>query len=53
MPEDLEAALDFNAAQPLIYPQTLVLYQEDDEPYEMGEAAGTVRGSFNGRHHPV
>lgn len=34
VPEDLEAALDFNSAQPLIYPQKLVLFQEDDEYYE-------------------
>ncbi|KAK0123704.1 hypothetical protein ONS95_008714 [Cadophora gregata] len=37
----LEAALDFDAAQPLIYPQGLVLFQEDDEYYEFN-------GGYNG-----
>ncbi|KAH9217424.1 putative Tripeptidyl-peptidase sed1 [Leptodontidium sp. 2 PMI_412] len=37
----LEAALDFDAAGPLIYPQGLVLFQEDDEYYEFN-------GGYNG-----
>jgi hypothetical protein len=51
VPDDLEAALDFNAAWPLIYPQGIVLYQEDDEPYEILEAETVVRGAFNGKHY--
>lgn len=41
VPIDLEAPLDFDASQPLIYPQKLVLFQEDDEYYES-------TGNFNG-----
>lgn len=37
VPIDLEAPLDFDASQPLIYPQKLVLFQEDDEYYESTE----------------
>ncbi|CZR60665.1 related to Tripeptidyl-peptidase sed1 [Phialocephala subalpina] len=41
VPIDLEAPLDFDSAWPLIYPQKLVLFQEDDEYYES-------TGNFNG-----
>ncbi|KAL3426195.1 Pro-kumamolisin [Phlyctema vagabunda] len=41
VPIDLEAGLDFDSSQPLIYPQKLVLFQEDDEYYESS-------GNFNG-----
>ncbi|KUJ15936.1 alkaline serine protease [Mollisia scopiformis] len=41
VPIDLEAPLDFDSSQPLIYPQKLVLFQEDDEYYES-------TGDFNG-----
>jgi len=41
VPIDLESGLDFDSAQPLIYPQKLVLFQEDDEYYES-------TGQFNG-----
>ena len=41
VPIDLEAGLDFDSAWPLIYPQGLVLFQEDDEYYES-------HGNFNG-----
>lgn len=41
MPIDLEAPLDFDSSWPLIYPQGLVLFQEDDEYYES-------TGNFNG-----
>lgn len=41
VPIDLEAPLDFDSAWPLIYPQGLVLFQEDDEYYES-------TGNFNG-----
>jgi hypothetical protein len=34
VPIDLEAPLDFDSSWPLIYPQKLVLFQEDDEYYE-------------------
>jgi tripeptidyl-peptidase-1 len=38
---DLEAPLDFDSSWPLIYPQGLVLFQEDDEHSE-------THGGFNG-----
>ncbi|CAG8978104.1 hypothetical protein HYALB_00000777 [Hymenoscyphus albidus] len=41
VPIELEAALDFDSAWPLIYPQGVVLFQEDDEYYES-------TGNFNG-----
>lgn len=41
VPINLEAPLDFDSSGPLIYPQTLVLFQEDDEYYES-------TGNFNG-----
>ncbi|PBP18115.1 alkaline serine protease [Diplocarpon rosae] len=41
VPIHLESGLDFDSASPLIYPQGLVLFQEDDEYYES-------TGSFNG-----
>ncbi|TAQ87686.1 hypothetical protein B7494_g3994 [Chlorociboria aeruginascens] len=41
VPIDLEAPLDFDSSWPLIYPQKLVLFQEDDEYYES-------TGEFNG-----
>ncbi|TVY25147.1 Tripeptidyl-peptidase sed1 [Lachnellula hyalina] len=41
VPTDLEAPLDFDSSSPLIYPQGLVLFQEDDEYYES-------TGAFNG-----
>jgi tripeptidyl-peptidase I len=41
VPIDLEAPLDFDSSWPLIYPQGVVLYQEDDEYYES-------TGNFNG-----
>ncbi|KAF4633910.1 hypothetical protein G7Y89_g4204 [Cudoniella acicularis] len=41
VPIDLEAPLDFDSAWPLIYPQKVVLFQEDDEYYES-------TGNFNG-----
>lgn len=44
VPIDLEAPLDFDSAQPLIYPQNLVLFQEDDEYYESHE---TFNGFWN------
>ena len=40
----LEASLDFDAAMPLIYPQTAVLFQEDDEYYE---STGDFVGFWN------
>ncbi len=30
----IESALDFQAAMPLIYPQSTILFQTDDEYYE-------------------
>lgn len=36
-----ESALDFNSAIPLIYPQGIVLFQEDDQWYES-------HGGYNG-----
>jgi tripeptidyl-peptidase I len=44
VPIDLEAPLDFDASWPLIYPQGLVLYQEDDEYYE---STGNFEGFWN------
>jgi len=41
VPIDLEAPLDFDSSWPLIYPQKIVLFQEDDEYYES-------TGDFNG-----
>lgn len=47
MPIDLEAPLDFDSSQPLIYPQGLVLFQEDDEYYE---STGDFNGFWNSKH---
>jgi tripeptidyl-peptidase-1 len=44
VPINLEAALDFDSALPLIFPQSLVLYQEDDEYYE---STGNFTGFWN------
>lgn len=44
VPIDLEAPLDFDSAWPLIYPQGLVLFQEDDEYYE---STGSASGFWN------
>jgi len=44
VPIDLEAPLDFDSTQPLIYPQKLVLFQEDDEYYE---STGGTDGFWN------
>ena len=44
VPIDLEAPLDFDSAGPLIYPQELVLFQEDDEYYE---STGNFSGFWN------
>ncbi|EKD20175.1 uncharacterized protein L3040_004045 [Drepanopeziza brunnea f. sp. 'multigermtubi'] len=44
VPIDLESGLDFNSAQPLIYPQELVLFQVDDEYYE---STGNFSGFWN------
>ncbi|RDW62407.1 hypothetical protein BP6252_11840 [Coleophoma cylindrospora] len=41
VPINLEAPLDFDSSWPLIYPQGVVLFQEDDEYYESTE-------NFNG-----
>jgi tripeptidyl-peptidase-1 len=45
VPIDLEAGLDFDSAWPLIYPQGLVLFQEDDEYYE--SHSNTYSGFWN------
>ncbi|TVY82742.1 Tripeptidyl-peptidase sed1 [Lachnellula suecica] len=44
VPIDLESGLDFDSAWPLIYPQKLVLFQEDDEYYE---STGDFGGFWN------
>ena len=49
MPIDLEAPLDFDSSWPLIYPQGVVLFQEDDEYYE---STGDFNGFWNSKHHP-
>jgi tripeptidyl-peptidase-1 len=46
VPIDLEAPLDFDSAGPLIYPQKLVLFQEDDEYYE---STGNFNGFWNSK----
>lgn len=43
-PVGMEAALDFDSAWPLIYPQGTVLFQEDDEYYE---STGDFGGFLN------
>lgn len=43
----MEAALDFDSAWPLIYPQGTVLFQEDDEYYE---STGDFQGFLNSMH---
>lgn len=35
-----ESDLDFQLAYPLVYPQTITLYQTDDEDYASGDAGG-------------
>lgn len=47
VPINLEAPLDFDSSQPLIYPQELVLFQEDDEFYE---STGNFNGFWNSKH---
>lgn len=49
VPINLEAPLDFDSSQPLIYPQTLVLFQEDDEFYE---SHGNFNGFWNSKRSP-
>lgn len=44
VPINLEAPLDFDSSWPLIYPQKLVLFQEDDEYYE---STGQYNGFWN------
>lgn len=44
MPIDLEAPLDFDSSWPLIYPQGVALFQEDDEYYE---SKGNTSGFWN------
>ncbi|CAN8096667.1 unnamed protein product [Discula destructiva] len=45
----IESDLDFEAAQPLIYPQKTVLFQTDDEFYELNETSvdTPIRGFWN------
>jgi tripeptidyl-peptidase-1 len=47
VPINLEAPLDFDSTQPLIYPQELVLFQEDDEFYE---STGNFNGFWNSEY---
>lgn len=44
-----ESDLDFEAAQPLIWPQKTILFQTDDEFYELNETSADTRitGFFN------
>jgi hypothetical protein len=49
VPINLEAPLDFDSTQPLIYPQELVLFQEDDEYYE---STGNFNGFWNSKYMP-
>lgn len=46
VPTNLEAPLDFDSSWPLIYPQKLVLFQEDDEYYE---STGNFNGFWNSK----
>ena len=41
-----ESALDFQAAMPLIYPQSTILFQTDDEYYETA-GLDTYEGFWN------
>ncbi|CAK7264283.1 hypothetical protein SEPCBS119000_000909 [Sporothrix epigloea] len=41
-----ESALDFMSVIPLIYPQKTVLFQEDDENYEVGNTGNTSYWGF-------
>ena len=50
VPIDLEAPLDFDSSWPLIYPQKLVLFQEDDEYYE---SHGNYNGFWNSMYNNV
>ena len=50
MPIDLEAPLDFDSSWPLIYPQKIVLYQQDDEFYESHPAL--YNGFYNSKRLP-
>ncbi|KAJ4416113.1 hypothetical protein N0V82_006957 [Gnomoniopsis sp. IMI 355080] len=45
----VESDLDFEAAQPLIWPQKTVLFQTDDEFYEVNETSANtpIRGFWN------
>lgn len=45
----VESDLDFEAAQPLIWPQKTVLFQTDDEFYELNETSTNtpIRGFWN------
>ena len=49
MPIDLEAPLDFDSSGPLIYPQKLVLFQEDDEFYEAN--SNLYNGFWNSKYN--
>jgi tripeptidyl-peptidase-1 len=48
VPINLEAPLDFDSSWPLIFPQKIVLFQEDDEFYE---SHGNFNGFWNSMHH--
>ena len=50
VPIDLEAPLEFDSSWPLIYPQGIVLFQEDDDYYE---STGDFNGFWNSKHHPL
>lgn len=45
----VESDLDFEAAQPLIWPQKTILFQTDDEFYEVNETSANtpIRGFWN------
>lgn len=45
----VESDLDFEAAQPLIWPQRTILFQTDDEFYEVNETSANtpIRGFWN------
>lgn len=48
VPINLEAPLDFDSSWALIYPQKLVLFQQDDEYYE---STGNFNGFWNSKPH--
>lgn len=42
----IESALDFEAAMPLIYPQQAILFQTDDEYYEISQTQSSEYSGF-------